>query len=127
MVSPVEAINPVGHDWTRTMARLIRDTVLETRAARGRLKPRGKPYYRSLEPNLALGYRRAASGAGSWNARHYAGDGRYELEVIGTADDYSDADGVAILSYRQAITKARQRMVERAHQAAGVPSGPLTV
>src|SRR5262249_11741642 len=41
-------------------------------------------------------------------------------------DDYSDADGVAVLSYRQAVAKARERMVARAHHATG-KHGPLTV
>ena len=92
-----------------------------------RLKARAKPHYRSLEPGtLHLGYRKPLSGAGKWLARHYVGDQRYLLETIGTADDFSDADGVAILNYGQAQTLARQRMVERAHSAAG-KHGPLTV
>ncbi|HZY22569.1 MAG: hypothetical protein ACJ8DK_23450 [Microvirga sp.] len=46
--------------------------------------------------------------------------------MIGTADDFSDADGVAILDYRQAQAAARARMVQRAHATAG-KQGPLTV
>jgi integrase len=42
------------------------------------------------------------------------------------ADDYSDADGVKVLSYQQAQALARSRMVSRAHAAAG-KTGPLTV
>jgi integrase len=108
------------------MPRTVRDAALETRAARGRLKARGKPYYRALEPGLHLGYRRPQTGAGKWLARHYIGDQAYELEILAIADDYSDADGVAVLSYRQAQAKARERMVARAHHAAG-KHGPLTV
>ena len=70
------------------MPRTIRDTALETRSARGRLKARGKPYYRSMEPGLHLGYRKALSGAGKWIARHYVGDQAYQVEVIGIADDF---------------------------------------
>jgi integrase len=44
----------------------------------------------------------------------------------GTADDLSDADGVAILSYWQALEKVRERRKERAHSAAGI-TGPYTV
>ena len=40
------------------MARSLRDSRLETREARLRLKPRGKPYWRLIEPGLHLGYRR---------------------------------------------------------------------
>jgi hypothetical protein len=109
------------------MPRTVRDASLESRTARSRLKARTKPYYRALEPGtLHLGYRKPLSGAGRWLARHYVGDQKYELETIGTADDFSDADGVAVLNYGQAQTLARQRMVERAHSAAG-KHGPLTV
>jgi integrase len=108
------------------MSRTLRDAALETRAARSRLKPRGKPYYRALETGLHLGYRRPQTGSGKWLARHYIGDQAYELETLAIADDFSDADGVAVLSYRQAQAKARERMVARAHHAAG-KHGPLTV
>src|SRR5262249_40187448 len=108
------------------LARTIHDTNLETRTARTRLKARGKPYYRSIEPGrLHLGYRKSLSGAGKWIARHYMGDQAYQLEIIGVADDYSD--GVAILSYRQALAKARDRMVARAQNTAGKHGRPLTV
>ncbi|HXB79681.1 MAG TPA: site-specific integrase [Bradyrhizobium sp.] len=59
-------------------------------------------------------------------ARHYIGNQSYEVESLATADDHSDADGVAILDYRQAQARARERMVTRAHTAAG-KTGPLTV
>jgi integrase len=108
------------------VARTIRDTSLESRAARSRLKPRGKPYYRALEPGLHLGYRRPQTGAGKWLARHYVGEQAYEIETLAIADDFSDADGVAVLSYQQAQAKARERMVARAHHAAG-KHGPITV
>jgi integrase len=110
------------------MARTIRDANLETRAARGRLAPRGKPYYRTIEEGLHLGYRkpRDRSLAGKWVARHYLGEQAYEVETIGAADDFSDADGIAILSYAQAQAAARGRMVSRTHAAAG-KTGPLTV
>jgi integrase len=108
------------------MARPTGDANLETRTARHRLKPRGKPYYRALEPGLHLGYRKPLSGAGKWLARLYRGNDRYTLETLATADDYSDADGVAILSYKQAQQRARERLVSRAHGEAGV-TGPFRV
>jgi len=108
------------------MARTIRDASLETRTARARLKPRGKPYYRAIEPGLHLGYRRPLSGAGKWVVRHYAGDEAYKVETLATADDFSDADGIAILSFAQAQVQARTLMVERARHAAG-KAGPYTV
>src|SRR5262249_3710111 len=97
------------------MPRTLRDASLETGAARGRLKARGKPYYRALEPGLHLGYRRPQTGAGKWLARHYVGNQAYELEILAIADDYSDADGVAVLNYPPAQTKARESMVSPGH------------
>ena len=108
------------------MARTIRDSNLETRTARSRLKSRGRPYYRSIEPGLHLGYRKPAKGAGKWVVRHYVGDEAYDVETVATADDFSDADGVAILDFRQAQALARERMIARAHAAAG-KGKPLTV
>jgi integrase len=108
------------------MSRTIRDASLDSRTARARLKARGKPYYRAIEPGLHLGYRRPTSGAGKWLARHYTGNQTYQLETIATADDYSDADGVAVLNFKQAQEKARGRMVARAHTAA-CKGAPVTV
>jgi hypothetical protein len=108
------------------MARIIKDVALETRAARERLKPRGKPYYRIVEEGLHLGYRKPRAGAGKWVLRHYTGGQSYTVETIAPADDLSDPDGVAILGYRQAQARARERMVHRAHVAAG-KGRPLTV
>jgi integrase len=109
-----------------SMARKVRDKELDTREARGKLRPRGKPYWRTIERGLHLGYRRLKGKAGTWWARHYLGDQQYETESVGVADDLSDADGVAILSYWHAQQKARERMVKRAHSAAG-KTGPLMV
>jgi integrase len=109
------------------MARSVRDASLDTRTARSRLKAAGKPYYRQLEPGLSLGYRKALSGPGKWVIRHHlGGKGDYETETFGTADDFSDADGVAVLNFWQAQVKARERMVERAHGPAHIKAS-LTV
>jgi hypothetical protein len=43
------------------MSRKVRDAALDTRAARSRLKPNAKPYFRLMEPGLHLGYRRLVS------------------------------------------------------------------
>ena len=114
------------------MARTVTDSNLRDRAARSRLAARGKPHYRLIEPGLHLGYRKPcgrkgrAAVAGAWVMRHYVGAQAYVTETIGTADDYSDADGTAILDFRQAQQRARERHVARAHGAAGIV-GPLTV
>jgi integrase len=108
------------------MARRIKDQTLDSREGRRKLKPRGKPYYRAIERGLHLGYRKLRGGAGSWCARHYVGEQSYVVESLGIADDVSDADGEAVLDFWQAQEKARRRMVERVHTAAG-RTGPLTV
>ena len=95
------------------MARIIKDAALETRTARERLKPRGKPHYRIVEEGLHLGYRKPRTGAGKWVLRHYTGRQTYVVETIAPADDLSDPDGIAILSYRQAQAIARQRVGKR--------------
>jgi len=108
--------------WTRgvRVARRIKDATLDSRAARARLKVQGKPHWRAVERGLHLGYRRLRGKPGTWCARFYLGGQRYGIEPIGNADDLSDADGVAILSFDQATSAARGRMVTRAHAAAGV-------
>ena len=114
------------------MARRTPDARLESRESRSRLASRGKPHYRLLEPGLHIGYRRLKGRkgrpavAGTWVARHYVGGQSYVVEKIGTADDFSDADGTIILSFAQAQDKARTRMVRRAQSANGI-AGPLTV
>jgi hypothetical protein len=96
------------------MPRQVRDSNLETRSARGRLKARHKPYFRLIEPGLHLGYRKLASGPGTWIARRYSGNGAYVVENLRTpdgalvlADDYEDADDERVFSFAQAQRAAR--------------------
>ena len=88
------------------MARTVRDTNLETRTARLRLRVRAEPYWRGLEMGFFLGYRRRGSG-GTWLARRRREGGGYAEHRIGTTDDLQDADGVAVLDYGQAQKAAR--------------------
>jgi integrase len=110
------------------MARTVRDANLETRTARARLKASGKPYYRAIGPGLHLGYRKGKAG-GKWVMRSYVGQGDYKVYTIATADDSADADGVAVLDYRQAQALVRERFVEYTRLAKGLPAkdGPYTV
>jgi integrase len=99
------------------MARTVRDSALESRTARGRLKARDWPYWRALDPGLHLGYRKPlGGGTGTWLRRRYDSEAkRYRHEPLGAADDFSDGDGREILSFAQAQRKAREY---RAVQAA---------
>ena len=81
-----------------------------------KLKPRGEPYYRSVERGVHLGYRRRANAAGTWLLRSYR-EGGYRADRLGIADDLSDADGVTILTYWQAVEAVRKRMAEQGRAA----------
>ena len=70
----------------------------------------------------SIGYRRLRGRSGTWTARIYTGNGEYAFEPIGTADDRSDANGVTVFNFDQAVAKARQLHLDRA----GI-HGPLTV
>jgi len=73
-----------------------------------KLKARGKPYDRRLEEGLHLGYRRL-KGAGKWVARLYGGGQEYTVQTLELADDFSDANGATVLSFDQALKRARER------------------
>ena len=94
------------------MPRQVKDTRLQTRSARSKLKRQPKPYYREIDPGIHLGYRRGQTG-GRWVVRWYAGAGAYKVETIGTADDNADADAETVLDYRQAQERARRVHLER--------------
>ena len=102
------------------MPRKMRDAALETRTARSRLKVAHKPYFRLIEPGLHLGYRKLASGPGTWVVRRYSGGGAYTVKNLTTADDklviaddYSEPDGNSVLSFGQAQEKAKPYRVAR--------------
>ena len=101
------------------MARTVRDANLESRAARARLLARKKPYYRTIDRGAHLSYYKGAQSA-SWGARYFIGTGRYAETRLGKADDVTDADGVAILSFGQAQASARAWFTEQARRSAGI-------
>ena len=95
------------------MARKIRDADLDSRTAREKLAIRGGLYFRRIQTNLAIGYRRLRGRDGTWTVRHYIGKGEYARDVIGSADDRSDANNVTIFSFDQAVAKARALHTDR--------------
>jgi integrase len=111
------------------MARMVRDAKLESRAARAKLSPSGKPYYRALDPGLHIGYRKGSAG-GKWVMRWYTGEGGYKVKTIATADDKADAgEGEVVLDFRQAQALAREKHLEHVRGAKGlsIKSRPYTV
>ena len=108
------------------MARTIRDQRFDTREARKRLQPRGRPYWRLLDEGLHFGYRKGQSG-GKWVFRLYKGNQQYVVETIGNADDGgSDADGVAILNFAQGQARARAIAALRRKGIATAPGALAT-
>jgi len=111
------------------VARTVRDSILDTRAARGRLHQSGKPYYRAIDAGLHVGYRKGKAG-GKWVARWYVGNQDYRVETIAIADDVIDADGATVLNFSQAQAAARKLFTDRKREQVGLPSadaGPYTV
>jgi integrase len=111
------------------MTRTVRDTNLEKPAARMRLAPRRKPYWRVLESGLHLGFRRTKSGGGTWVARRFLGDGKYSECGLGLADDLQAADGVSVITFSDAQDKARAwwKAAERAGLGIAPDDGAFTV
>jgi integrase len=113
------------------VSRTVREVNLSTRAARERLKPSGKPYFRSLDQGLHLGYRKGVRGA-AWVTRWYVGAEAYRVESLeGRPDDVLDADGATVLTWSQAQAEARKLFSRREREAAGLEAeqrkGPYTV
>jgi integrase len=106
------------------MPRKVKSRELDSREARSKLTARGAPYWKALDKELHLGYRRLKGKSGTWWMRRYLGERQYGVEPIGGADDQGDADGVEVLTFWQAQDKARERFGLRL--TAG-KTGPLTV
>lgn len=108
------------------MARTVKDVRLDSRAARERLAPRKKPYYRTIETGRHLGYYKGLR-TGSWLARTYDG-ARYAEKKLGLADDVLDANGHDVLSFSSAQAAARDWFESLALSACAEPStGRATV
>jgi integrase len=88
------------------MARRPRLSQIENRTARLKLAPRRKPYYATVAPGIALGYRRN-KGAGTWTVKAADGHGGAWIKAFAIADDHEDADDAHVLSYWQASDRAR--------------------
>jgi|SRR5215831_14146799 len=86
------------------MAPRIRSYSLENRTNRLRLPVRRKSYsvQIAVRPAVRLAYRRNLN-TGTWSAM---ADGW--LKAFAVADDFEDANGITVLTYHQAIERARQ-------------------
>ncbi len=102
------------------MARSAQDTNLESREARSRLALRHKPYWHLLDQGCDLGYYKGED-LGVWVARFPRGTGRDTEKRVGLADDFADADGIAVMDFEQARAAARNWFAEQAIKEAGLP------
>jgi integrase len=100
------------------VARTKRSANLEFWSQRQKLEP-GTDHTETLALGRYLLYRRPLNGAaGSWTARFYNRDTKKMTQApIGHADDFLTADGMAILTYAQATTKAEEWFKEQEGKA----------
>jgi integrase len=105
------------------MARIVRNPKLDTRSARTKLPMRDSPYWVSLAPGCALGYRKGPKG-GVWLAK-LVRDALRQQTTLGPADDALDPDGTLAISYAEAQVKARNWFARKSRPAK--PTGPYTV
>jgi integrase len=91
------------------MGKQVFEYSLQSRAARSRLKPREKPYWRLLEDGRHLGYFKGVTTC-RWVARMLVSSetAAYLTYRIGQCDDVEDPDGERVLNWAQA--KARAEM-----------------
>ncbi len=116
------------------MARTKRSASLDSRNKRLELTP-GDLHLEQIRAGSYLLYRRPTNGsAGNWLVRWYDPDTRKQRqERMGTADDFAVADGIGVLSYKQATDKAelwfktRNRFAILAAEGEVVPVGPYSV
>ena len=106
------------------MARIVRNSKLDTRSARSDLPQRKAPYWHAISPGFALGYRKAPKG-GVWLGK-LATPGFRKESKLGPADDALDPDGVHILSFAQA-QKTAFNWKARTEAAADGVKKPKTV
>jgi integrase len=101
------------------MPKTLNESAITTRAARSGLS--SGVYWRSLDPDSHIGYRRGKRG-GRWLVRYYDGKGNYRQLTIGTADDVIS---IGTLSYDQACRQARNAIVAARQVALIRSSGPI--
>jgi integrase len=93
------------------------DAKLSSPTSRARLKANTR-HWRTISKGVALGYWRGTNRA-TWIMRELKDGGKYELSVVGRADDHERADSVTVFDFAGAQKKALA--------LAGKTSGPLTV
>lgn len=105
------------------MTQTLKEAKLSSRADRKRLQSRAAPYWRGIDREVHLGYRKGKRG-GQWLVRWRAGDG-YKQVGLGTADDEL-REGT--LDFEAAINAARGCVEAQRREVRAVEGGSrLTV
>jgi integrase len=102
------------------VAKTLLEEKIAGRAERRRLAARTAPYWRGIDPDVHLGYRKGIRG-GVWLVRWRAGDG-YRQQKIGTADDELR---VGTLDFEEAVRSARVIVEEGRRAAKSAEAGPV--
>ncbi len=116
------------------MGRTKKSAILDNRTNRLKLEA-GLRHQTPLAAGFYLAYRRPRSEqAGAWLARWKDKGEKVDKQLrIGDADDYTEADGIRILSYAQAQKKAEEWFREEVHRlelergGEVFPAGPYSV
>ena len=90
------------------------------------MKPRGKPYWRTLDQGVHIGYRKNPKAGGKWVGRVYrkgAAEPYITHTLPGVADDKADANNVSVHSFYQAQEQVRQWAAEQ-HRGVPAAQGP---
>jgi integrase len=89
------------------MARTVKEARLQERTARAKLAVRHHPYWRTISEGLHIGYYRGVR-SGRWIARYRQPGTQdpYQTITLGSADDFTVADGETVLSWKQALDSA---------------------
>jgi|HubBroStandDraft_1064217.scaffolds.fasta_scaffold65487_1 integrase len=83
-------------------------TVITSKTARAKLTPRRAPYWTQLGRGAYLGFRRSASGAGTWHARYRDRNGDQHYQSLGEVEEFADAKARAERWLAQASHGARR-------------------
>jgi integrase len=102
------------------MAKALIEAKLSSRADRKRLAPHEKPYWRGIDPEVHLGYRKGKRG-GTWLVRWRVGEG-YRHRSLGIADDELKE---GTLDFEAAVKAARSSVEADRREAQAIEGGPI--
>lgn len=103
------------------MAGKLKEAEITTPNARSKLAPQAKPYWRRVDAEIHIGYRKGRR-SGAWVVRWAVGGGNYHQEAVGTAND---ATSVGTLSFDQAVKRGIEIVEQARKDEAAAAAGPI--